>query len=37
MDIKSVPTLRLCFALPVGVFCHELEGLRAAVGVYAAA
>lgn len=37
VDIKSFPTLRLCFALPVIVFCHELEGLRAAVGVDAAA
>lgn len=34
---KSFPTLCLCFALPVVVLCHELEGLRAAVGVYAPA
>lgn len=37
LDIKSFPTLCLCFALPIIVFCHKLKGLRAAVGVYAAA
>lgn len=37
LDIKSFPTLCLCFALPVIVFCHKLEGLRAAVCVYATA
>lgn len=37
VDIKTIPTVRLCFSLPVIVFRHQLEGLRAAVGVHASA